>query len=414
MDLTFYEQIKKHLVGNILPYWEKYAIDTENEGFYGAIDKANVPDARANRSIVMTARFLWTYSAASRLFNNAAYMKTAGFAFQSIRRHFFDTLNGGMYWLIQPDGTPAVPKKQVYGQAFALYALCEYSAALREVLKQEYPSTVVMDRALALYSLLERYAKDPVNGGYIEALSEDWKPTADMQLSQSDMNCAKSMNTNLHVIEAYTNLYRTLPVVYPEQQDLRKLVGISLTELVRIMLSKIVGKNHHLGLYYDMDWKRLDTEISFGHDIEASWLIWEAANELGDEPLLEDARPVCIDMARTVLTEGFDKKAGALENIIKDGKKDTTRIWWNQAEAMNGFYNSWEISGNEDFKLAYLKEWDWILQYQADRENGDWFWAVDAAGVPDAAQPKGGNWKTCYHNGRFCMELLRRSGIALR
>jgi cellobiose epimerase len=414
MDLTFYEQIKDHLVGNILPYWEKYAVDTENGGFYGAINNANVPDVQADRSIVMTARFLWTYSAASRLFNNADYMKTAGFAFQSIRGHFFDTLNGGMYWLIQPDGAPAVTKKQVYGQAFALYALCEYSAALREVQKLDYPSTVVMDRALALYSLLERYAKDPVNGGYIEALAEDWKPTADMQLSPSDMNCAKSMNTNLHVIEAYTNLYRTLPIVYPEQQDLRKLVGISLTELVRIMLSKIVGKNHHLGLYYDMDWKRLDTEISFGHDIEASWLIWEAANELGDESLLADARPVCIDMARTVLAEGFDKKAGALENMIKDGKKDTTRIWWNQAEAMNGFYNSWEISGNEDFKLAYLKEWDWILQYQADRENGDWFWAVNAAGVPDIAQPKGGNWKTCYHNGRSCMELLRRSGIVLR
>ena len=410
MDSSFYEGIKRELTQNILPYWEKYSRDTESGGFYAAIDNNNVQNKHCNRSIVMTSRYLWTYSAAARLLKRESYLDMADYAFQALKNQYTDTVNGGMYWMVSPVGLPVETKKQIYGEAFALYGLCEYAAALYEIRKLTYPATVVMDRALALYSFLERYARDRENGGYLEALDSEWHKTDSCALSDIDLNCAKSMNTNLHVLEAYTNLYRTLEIVYPEQQALRGLVGKSISDLLYIMTEKILTENGHLGLYFNADWSRLDAEISYGHDIEASWLIWEAANEIGDDSLLSSMRPVAIKMAQVSLNEGFDKSAGALENTLNNGIRDRSRIWWNQAEALNGFYNAWELTGGEDFKVAFKKEWNWISENQIDKQNGDWFNTVGVDCKPVLTEDKGGNWKTSYHNSRCCMELLRRAG----
>jgi|WetSurMetagenome_2_1015567.scaffolds.fasta_scaffold94812_1 cellobiose epimerase len=410
MDKSFYDSIKIELTQNILPYWEKYARDISTGNFFGNIDNTGKQNHEEPRTIVMTARFLWAYSAAARLLKNTTYLDMAEYAFSAVMHQHFDTLNGGFYWSVTPDGTPCVSKKQIYGEAFAIYGLCEYAAALHDIKGQDYQPYAIIDKALATYSLLEKYAYDPEEGGYAEACAVDWKPTTDLKLSDKDIDCDKSMNTNLHVMEAYTNLYRTLAIIYPEQKDLRKLVGNSLTKLVRTTITKILQKNGHLGIYFTKNWTRIDNETSYGHDIEASWLLWEAVNELGDEQLLTELRPVVIRMARIGLDEGFDKTTGGFENTFIDGKRDRTRIWWNQAEALNGFYNAWELTGQDDFKQAFMKEWNWISTYQKDAKDGDWFWAVDAAGKPDLTQPKGGNWKTAYHNSRCCMELLRRSG----
>lgn len=414
MDKKFYEELQDELKNNILPYWENHAKDSATEGFFGAIDNDNKCDANEWRGIVMVSRFLWSYSAAARLYHTIDYLEMADYAYEYMFHHFFDTLNGGMYWAVKADGDPLDTRKQIYGEAFSIYAICEYAAAQREVRNLDYPATVIMDKALALYTMLEKFARDPVNGGYCEALNADWSHTNDTKLSPKDIDCDKSMNTNLHVMEAYTNLYRNLPVVYPQQTDTRKLIGKSLADLVRIHLTKILAKDNHLRLYFNKEWKQVGRdEISYGHDIEASWLLWEAANELQDKSLMEEVRPVSINIARVSLVEGFDKSTGGFENTSENGKRDTTRIWWNQAEAMNGFYNAWELTGGEDFKNAFLKEWEWINKAQKDSVNGDWFWAVNKEGKPDMGEVKGGNWKTSYHNSRCCMELLKRSGCSL-
>lgn len=409
----FYQSINEELFQNILPYWDKYSKDEKNTGFFGKIDNDNVQDAECQRSIVMTSRFLWTYSAVARFTKDAKYLAMADFAYKVIIEKYFDKENDGVYWSIMPDGTPKVDKKQIYGQAFCCYGLSEYAAAVQELKKDEELAATAMNKALDIYNLLEYHALDKENGGYIEACAKDWSKTNDMILSPKDMNCPKSMNTNLHVMEAYTNLYRTLPVVFADSKSIQSEVGQSLANLITVTQEKILQKNAHLGMFFDMDWNLLADEISYGHDIEASWLLWEAACELKDEELKEQIRDDVIKMAEVALDEGFDKENGCLENFLlhstTNPKRDRTRVWWNQAEAMNGFYNAWQMTGHQKYQEACIQQWNWIQNHQVDKTNGEWWSALDQNGTPILAEDKGGNWKTSYHNGRTCLELLRRS-----
>lgn len=416
MDAKFYESVKNELFNNILPYWDKYARDFQNKGFFGSIDNDNKQDSKCQRSIVMTSRFLWTYSAVARMTKDAKYLEMADFAYDVIINKYFDKDNDGVFWSVMPDGTPKVDKKQIYGEAFCCYGLSEYAAAVKELApskmsEEEALSEAAMNHALDIYNLLEKYAYDPEFGGYVEARARDWSKTDDMILSPKDMNCPKSMNTNLHVMEAYTNLYRTLPVVFADAKAIRAEVGESLSELVRITVDKILQPNAHLGMFFDMKWTLLMDEVSYGHDIEASWLLWEAACELGDEELKSEIRDTVIRVAKVALDEGFDKENACLENFLRNGGKDRdrTRVWWNQAEAMNGFYNAWEMTGDKEYEEACEREWNWILNHQIDKKHGEWWSALDVNGNPILKEDKGGNWKTSYHNGRTCMELLRRS-----
>ena len=414
-DESFYKSVEHEFINDILPFWEKNACDTRPgcEGFYGSISSSGQADAEAPRSIVMTSRFLWTYSAAARHFKNPALLKMADFAYRTIVSKYWDSENGGVYWSVLPDGTPCVSKKQIYGEAFCCYGLCEYAAAIKE-LRQDFLSEEAMNYALDIYNFLEQYAFDSKDGGYLEACAQNWSPTDDMILSPKDMNCPKSMNTNLHVMEAYTNLYRTLPVVFSDAKAIRAEVGDSLAALVRLTVEKILQPNAHLGMFFDMKWNPLSDEISYGHDIEASWLLWEAACELKDEELKSEIKETVIKVAETALNEGFDHENGCMENFLRsepEGKvRDRTRVWWNQAEAMNGFYNAWEMTGETKYSDACHAEWNWILNHQTDRTNGEWWNEVDVNGNPVLTEDKGGNWKTSYHNGRTCLELLRRSG----
>ena len=413
----FFESVKNELFNDILPFWEKYSRDTRagKEGFYASISNSGLADTEAPRSIVMTSRFLWTYSAAARQFKKPELLDMADFAYRAIVSKYWDSKNGGTFWTVYPDGKAAVSKKQIYGQAFCCYGLSEYAAAIKE-LRQDKVSEEAMNYALEIFNYLEKYALDTVDGGYLEACAQDWSPTDDMILSSKDMNCPKSMNTNLHVMEAYTNLYRTLPLVFPQAKVIRAGVGSSLAALVRLTVNKILMPNAHLSMFFDIKWTPLSDEISFGHDIEASWLLWEAACELDDEGLKSQIRETVIKIAETALTQGFDHQNGCMENFLRSGQKgkvrDRTRVWWNQAEAMNGFYNAWEMTGESKYSAACLAQWKWIQNFQKDKKGGEWWNAVDVNGKPILTEDKGGNWKTSYHNGRTCLELLRRSGYS--
>lgn len=442
MNKEFYQSVNDELFNSILPYWEKHSRDTVNKGFFGEIDNDNNYNTACSRSIVMTSRFLWTYSAVARLTKDAKYLEMADFAYDVIINKYFDKKHNGVYWSVFPNGKPDVEKKQIYGEAFCCYGLSEYAAAIKELREGEVSpcgsskespipsagsdatrnarcaenqyesiSEQAMNHALDIFALLEKYARDYDDGGYVEARAKNWKVTKDMILSPKDMNCPKSMNTNLHVMEAYTNLYRTLPVVFPDAKPIRAEVGESLKELVEVTVKYILQSNAHLGMFFDMNWKLLADEISYGHDIEASWLLWEAACELEDEELKTSIRDTVIKVADVALTEGFDHENGCMENFLKENGtvRDRRRVWWNQAEAINGFYNAWEMTGEEKYEKACEQTWAWIQNHQKDKVNGEWWAELDENGTPILSEAKGGNWKTSYHNGRTCMEVLRRS-----
>ena len=410
MNKKIYSELKEELTKNILPYWEKFSRDEKSRGFYGAIDNSNKANAKMWRSIVMVSRYLWSYAQAARLLKNKSYLKMADYAFSYMMRDFRDPYYGGVYWAVKEDGSCQLERKQIYGEAFACYALSEYACAVKELRGQDDAAKNIMDECLSIYGLLEKFALDKEYGGYAEALNRDWSFTKETSLSAKDIDCAKSMNTNLHVMEAYTNLYRNLPVVYPENKNLLKAVGKSLTDLVIVHIEKILNKkDFHLDLYFDKNWKQTGhDEISYGHDIEASWLLWEATEVLGNESLKKKVKPVSLKIAEVSFDEGYDKENGAFENTMLDGKRDRTRVWWNQAEAINGFYNAWILTGDEKYSQAVEKIWLWIKDFQKDKVNGEWFASVSKDGKPVNKEMKGGNWKTSYHNGRCCMELLKR------
>ena len=413
MDKTTCNEIFTELTENILPFWPEHAIDRETGGFFGSLSNANVANRKEWRGIVMVSRFLWTYSAAARLLNDASYLETADYAHDYMMKHFHDPYYGGMYWSVTYDGKTLVNRKQVYGNAFAIYALSEYAAAVMELRGEEEAAGLIMDQALETYNLLEEHAYDQEFGGYYEALARDWSETGETKLSEKDIDCVKSMNTNLHVMEAYTNLYRTINVVYPEKKSERRTIGRALSNLVEVHIEKILAKKYHLTLYFDRYWKSMGPkEISYGHDIEASWLLWEAAEELNNIELKKMVKPVASKIAQLSLVEGYDKSTGGFENTMdENGNRDTTRIWWNQAEALNGFFNAWQMTGDGEFLDAADGVWNWIKTYQRDSENGDWFQAVSSKGKPVKRELKGGNWKTSYHNARCCMEILQRTGF---
>jgi mannobiose 2-epimerase len=400
--------VRKELTENILPFWEKYGRDLATGGFYGFLGNDNVGDPKESRSVVMTSRHLWTYSTAARTLKNPAYLDMADYAYRALAKDFVDTTHGGVFWSVKCDGSPDVSKKQIYGEGFAIYAFSEYSAALLELRGDAVGAETSMNLALSIYELLEANARERKYGGYVEARARDWSSTADLKLSDKDIDCAKSMNTNLHVMEAFTALHRALKVVRPGDASLLARVGESLSSLIVITVEKILGRDGHLDLYFNDDWTQIGDIISYGHDIETSWLLWEAIEELGDHALAEKYKPVVVRIAEVALAEGTDPATGAMENEFHNGHKERTRIWWCQAEALVGYFNAWEITGAAKFLEAAKAQWKWIETRQRDAKGGDWFWGVSPDGKPSLSDPKGGNWKASYHNGRCCVELINR------
>lgn len=399
-EQELYDWVRRELTENILPFWQKYGRDRDSGDFYGSLDNDNVGDPRESRSIVMTSRHLWAYSAAFRLLNDTGYLEMADYAYHSIMKDFLDKEYGGVLWSVKSDGSPDVTKKQIYGQAFAMYALAEYACVRK--------NSEALDTSLSIYALLETHARDKAYGGYAEARSRSWKPTQDLKLSEKDIDCAKSMNTNLHVMEALTCLHRSLKVLTPENTSICAQVAESLSSLVVVTTQKILGKDAHLDLYFNDDWTVIGDIISYGHDIESSWLLWEAVEELGDHSLENRIRPFVVRIAEISLLEGFDPKTGGFDNEFHAGHKDCRRVWWCQAEALVGFYNAFQMTGERRYLDAAIVMCLWIEKFQKDHKKGDWFSSVSPEGIPDFREAKGGNWKTSYHNGRCCMELITR------
>lgn len=380
--------------GNILPFWMNHVVDHENGGFYGMVLTDRTPVREAQKGLVLNARLIWTFASAYRVFGDASYLETARRAYEYFIRYFWDEEHTGAYWMLDCRGAPVDTQKYIYGQAFAIYALSEYYRATGEA--------CALERAVALFHTLERCAFDPVNGGYFEAYERAWQGDIHRQVSPVNVEGGgvKSMNTHLHLLEAYTNLLRVW-----DSPEIRAKVRRNLHTL----LDRIVDRaSYHYKMFFDERWKPVYPNISYGHDIEGSWLMLEACEVLGEADLFASVSEVCVNMAQACLNEAIGGDGSLLyEKNPISGHVDARTAWWSQAEAVVGFLNAHEIGGSEPFLDAAVACLDYIDRQLVDRQYGEWF-----ASAEETAKRHDGikvdAWKCPYHNSRMCFEIVER------
>ncbi|AOW21556.1 AGE family epimerase/isomerase [Urechidicola croceus] len=374
---------------NILNYWKDNTIDNVDGGFVGERDHFNNLVPNASKGIILNSRLLWSFSAASNHYKSNEYKDICDRSYNYLKTFFKDENYGGVFWELDSKGSPINTRKQVYAQAFMIYALSEYYmfSGNKEAL----------DWSIEIYELIEKYANDSVNKGYIEAFNEDWSPIEDMRLSDKDENEAKTMNTHLHVLEAYTNLYK----VY-KNQSLKN----NLTELIQLFFDKFLTKENHLNLFFDEEWNLKSSVVSFGHDIETAWLLIEAAKVIENQELINETNKVAILIADRFLEKGIDEDGGVLNEYDPEtGRLDGDKHWWPQAEALVGLRYAYNISNDEKYLNASSAIWEFTQKNIIDNENGEWFWRVDKSRNLITTEYKVGMWKAPYHNSRACINL---------
>lgn len=379
-------------LGHILNYWETQTVDETFGGFVGQRDHYNELIPYTPKGSVLNSRILWTFSAAFAYTNKPVHKQLAERAYQYIKTHFYDQQYGGVYWSVDYRGNRLDTKKQTYALAFAVYGLSEYYKISKN---QE-----VLDLAIKLYQDIEKYSFDKVHGGYFEAFSREWTGIEDIRLSEKDANEKKTMNTHLHVLEAYTNLYRVW-----QNNDLAKQIKHLLSDFQKHIIDP---ESKHLVLFMDERWRSKEHIYSYGHDIEASWLLLEAAEVLQDKELINIFKDLAINLADAAI-EGIDRDG----SLLYENNKDKAHFirekhWWVQAEGMVGFFNAWEISEEEKYIRKFEGLWNFIKAYIIDKTNGEWFWGRKEDLTFMSGDDKVGLWKCPYHNTRACLEILSR------
>jgi mannobiose 2-epimerase len=390
---TLREELVQEATEHLLPYWISRTIDEQHGGFVGRIDADEQVVEEAPKAAVLNTRILWTFASAARVLDHERCRRLADRAYRYLIEHFWDETHEGIYWMVDHTGAPFEKRKQIYAQAFAIYAFAEYHRTTGR--------SDSLHWAIHLFQLLETKSHDTTHGGYYEAFSEDWTPLESVRLSDEDPDEKKSMNTHLHVLEAYTNLYRVW-----DDPDL----GARLRVLVEHFLAIIVdGNTSHLIPFFDETWRRRSSRISFGHDIEASWLLVEAAEVLGHEGLEEKTAETAVRVADATLRDGIDADHGLAFEAVPDRITNPDRHWWPQAEAVVGFLNAYQVRGEERFREAAIETWAFIQRHLVDRDGGEWKRRVAPDGTP-YHDDKVGPWKGPYHGVRTCLEGVRRIG----
>jgi mannobiose 2-epimerase len=387
MDLeTYGRQVEEELLGNILPFHAQFCVDHTRGGFIGRIDNNRTPHPDAPKGLVQHGRILWSFAHAYRIYQDQTYLTLAKRANDFLLAHFQDEEEGGFFWQVDAAGQPTEMRKMIYGQAFAIYGFAEYALAAGD---EQSKGT-----AVTLYDLLEEKVYDPEHGGYFDAFDRAWRLTPKINVDQAAGSVSKTMNTHLHLLEAYTNLYR----IWPDAR-LRQ----SLQHLIKLHMARIISESSgQLGLHFDTQWRPVSDHVSPGHDIEASWLLVEAAEVLGDPALLQGVLPAALRLAQATLAAGLGEQG----DILGEDPAEAT-VWWAQAEAMVGFLNAYQLSGAEGYLEASLRCWRFTQDNLIDRRYGEWFYGLDLDGQP-LPKDRAGEWKTPYHSGRACMEVKQR------
>jgi len=409
------------LENNILRFWLDQMMDYEHGGFYGRMTHDGELHPEAEKGAILNARILWAFSAAFRVLKHPEYLEAATRAKDYIIEHFIDQEYGGVYWSVDCEGNPLDTKKQFYAIGFMIYGLTEYARATGD--------REALDYALDLYDCIEEHAFDREHNGYIEACTREWGRIEDMRLSDLDANYPKSQNTHLHIIEPYTNLLRCLKEAQAQEscdyvsaigsvlpvgisvppQTISEVEG-ALRNLVDIFTEKILNKEtNHLDLFFGMDWTRGAGHLeSYGHDIECSWLLHEAALVLGDQQVLNKVEPIVQAVAQAS-AKGLRPDG----SLIHEANLDTDYVdddlhWWVQAENVVGWYNIWQHFGDEEALNRAEKCWHYIKKQLIDYEHGEWYWSRHANGLLNTKDDKAGFWKCPYHNSRMCLEIIER------
>ena len=406
---------------NILHFWMTQMVDEEHGGFYGRMDHSGTLHPDAEKGAILNARILWSFSAAYRVLGNTEYLAMATRAKDYIIDHFIDPEYGGIYWSVDYKGQPLDTKKQFYAIGFAIYGLTEYARATGD--------REALDYALQLYDCIEEHAFDRVHNGYIEACTRAWGKIEDMRLSELDANYPKSQNTHLHIIEPYTNLLRCLKELHAQEScdyvpvlgsvlpigitiPVETIVAVetSLRNLIDIFTEKILNpETCHLDLFFEMDWTRGAGHLeSYGHDIECSWLMHEAALVLGDKKVLAKVEPIVRKVAKA--SEKGLRPDGSLihEANLDTGHVDDDLHWWVQAENVVGCFNLYQYFGDESALEKAVRCWDYIKSQLIDYEHGEWYWSRHSDGSLNTSDDKAGFWKCPYHNSRMCLEIIER------
>jgi len=383
----FLKEVRENLTENILPYWLR--LKDPRGGFYGEVSSTGEVLYDAPRGVILNARIIWSFAAAFQQFRKTEYLVAAVHARDYFLEHFCDHKYGGVYWSVTSAGERLDTKKQLYAQGFAIYGLAE--------LYKVTGDDEVLKNAINLYKVVEGKFADSENGGYIEALSRDFSPLEDMSLSAHDINADKTMNSHLHILEAYANLYQVWP-----DEGLREAVE----KLLDIIGLKVMAPSGHLQLYFKRDWSVLPGGVSYGHDIETSWLALECAFALKDLDIVSRVRPWAFAMG-VAGNEGLLADGSMRYEKLPDGSFDDSRQWWVQAETVVGNLWLWKYHGDALGAKRAMDAWAYIRENLVDSEGGEWWWAVLPDGSLDRSNPKAGFWKCPYHNTRMCLQILK-------
>ncbi len=385
----FADEIKEHLTEKLIPFWMNLR-DDRYGGYYGWLGYDLALDRKAVKGCILNSRILWFFSNASLLFpEREDLLDCAHHAYLFLRDHCVDRENGGIFWSLTYDGQPEDTTKHTYNQAFAIYALSSYYDASGD--------GEALALARELFHLIETKCRDEY--GYLEAFNVWFEPEGNEKLSENGVLAEKTMNTLLHVFEAYTELYR---VSHDHE------VADCLRYILDLFADKVY--NPKLGrqeVFFDRTWHFLIDLYSYGHDIETAWLIDRGLEVLGDPAYTEKLSPVTKTITKNIYNRAYENHS--LANEAENGVVDTTRVWWVQAEAVVGFLNEYQKSpGRLEYLTASMDIWCYIKKYLVDpREGSEWFWSVDKDGRPQE-KPIVEPWKCPYHNGRMCFEVIRR------
>lgn len=391
-ELSCFKKELEQELEDILSFWITHTPDLEHGGFYGRIDNENNVDKTAYKGLVLNTRILWSFATAYSFNGGKEYLEMANRSYRYILQHFADPAFGGVYWSVDHKGNMKDGKKQIYGLAFCIYAMAAYYQATGDQQALHF--------AKDLFEYIEKYSFDKTKGGYLEAFSRGWEPIDDLRLSEKDANEKKTMNTHLHIIEAYTALFR----VWQNDRLKERII-----HLLGIFEDHIINKkNYHLHLFMDENWEVRSTGVSFGHDIEAAWLLLECAEILDDRGWIEKYKMLAVKIADAA-NEGMDKDGGLwyeFDPVSAQWIKE--KHSWPQAEAMVAFMQLYLMKRDNKYLEGSISSWRFIRDHLKDNKNGEWFWGVYADYSNMKAEDKIGFWKCPYHGTRACMEVIKR------
>lgn len=398
VNLEMRSEVINHLTKDIIPFWKSLR-DDENGGYTGYLGYDLKADKKAVKGCILNSRITWFFANAYTLLKDESLLEEAKHGFEFLKNACWDKKNGGVYWSVNYDGTPAETLKHTYNQAFSIYALSSYYEASGD--------KEALDMAYQLYDLIEEKMRDEL--GYKEAFDEEFHEIDNEKLSENGVMASKTMNTLLHVFEAYTELYRVAGVNGAGRGE---KVADKIKWMMDIIAAKIYNPRlHRQEVFFDNQWNTIIDLHSYGHDIETAWLVDRSVEILKDDAYERKMTPITKDLTNQIYKEAFD--GSSLANECEKGVVNEWRIWWVQAESVVGFINGYEKSGREEYLTAACKVWQFIKEHLIDGREGytagrEWYWRVGADGTPDKTQPIVESWKCPYHNGRMCFEVIKR------